>query len=221
MKSKKNVSEAAWAQRGNFETDSFHDHRVIRTDKTVIVMAPFSWFSQRFAKPKSTPKRNYVFSVSKEDIVVFPKPVHMPHFVTASKGTRMFGPSQHYSAAIGTVQVRLYLAKSKQRLRLSFAQAHFKTRDPAEPNKHALPRSIATYYGGWRKRALTEAVKLAVHVDLPLEIHWSKLYPKKRAYPGVSPLHRELLEVASSLGVRAREVRSDKGRFLVINPAKR
>ncbi len=214
MQSKRFVSEKAWKQPSSFENDDFFGHRVVKTDKAVVVMEPFSLLGQRFAKSTT----NSLTHVA--DIVVFPKPVHMPHFVTASKGTVGHGPSADNPSAIGTVQVHLHLAKPHG-LRLAFAQAHFKTTDSPEPGKYALPRAMATYYGGWRKRALTEAVKLAIHVGLPLKIHWSNLYLKNRVYSGVSPLHRELLEVANSLGVSVREVRTTpNSRFLIVDPSR-
>ncbi len=214
MKLKRYVSHEAWIEPSNFESDDFLDHHVVRSDKTILVMSPFSWFSHRFAKPRSTKKHDSdMLFTSKEDIVVFPKLEHADHFIKALQGLRVAGPSSLNPGAIGTVRLRLYLSKQSQRLALSFAQAHFKTGTGSD-----LPRPMATYYGGWRKRALTEAVKLAVHVNLPLEVSWSKLYPRDRNYSDVSPLHRELIEVANNLGVKVKETKLRNGRFLIVNP---
>lgn len=91
-------------------------------------------------------------------IIAFPKPDHFETFKVASRGVRRTGPAELNQAGIGTL--RLIRSKGR-RMVIDFAQAHFRTRDSHSLPRNVLPRGLATHYGGWRKHALREALRIA------------------------------------------------------------
>lgn len=84
-------------------------------------------------------------------VVVFPKPEHFEEFQRAKRGVKVGGPASNNPHGVGTLNVKFPLkGKSPE---IEYTQAHFKTR-----GEFGLKRSLATYYGGWRQRALKGAL---------------------------------------------------------------
>jgi len=101
-------------------------------------------------------------------IVAFPKPEHQPAFAEAYFGVKPGGPAELHRGAIGSVYLSTDLLM--HRLNVEFAQAHFKTQ-----GRFPLPRRLATYYGGWMKHALREALTVAKENQMALAIPVSVL----------------------------------------------
>jgi len=97
------------------------------------------------------------------DVVVFPKAEHRESFLRAHKSVRSYGPSDKNPGSVGT----LSLSQDSPRanfLNIEFAHAHFTTeKDKAKQGKtNKLPKKLSKKYGGWRKEALKEGIRIAM-----------------------------------------------------------
>ena len=89
-------------------------------------------------------------------IVAYPKLEHFDDFLKASAGVRVIGPSFWNPGAVGTIYLKERMEPNL--LYVSYVQSHFKT---GVDGGKLLSRSLATKYGGWRKRCLKEAILFA------------------------------------------------------------
>lgn len=87
------------------------------------------------------------------ELVAFPREDHMERFHRAVKDTQPQGPGWRNPGGIGT----LSMARGNDGFLVHYVQAHFKT--SAEEGK--VNRSLASQYGGWRKRVLERAFEIA------------------------------------------------------------
>ncbi len=95
----------------------------------------------------------------------YPRPEHIPAFGAAARYTTPGSPGQHYPGSVGSIEFIQRRRQGKTEIMIDYMQAHFKTIEKgkaaelassARLTQGALPRSLATEYGGWRTRVLQE-----------------------------------------------------------------
>lgn len=192
------------------EPDWEHDVLAYRRDaKTVVMVVPHFKYKEKTL------------------ILAYPKPEHFPHFQQANKGTEQFGYANYFPGTIGSLELSSRMAgmitewsnknasmprgsvkKDAPALHLDFAQAHFKTTQE-DAQKPVLSRSIATYYGGWRLKALRVAFADAKKRGLPLVIRkkYSKSFRRWLVREKNSRFRTELVKAADEEGLVLRENR--------------
>ncbi|MDP2717688.1 MAG: hypothetical protein Q8P02_03010 [Candidatus Micrarchaeota archaeon] len=125
------------------------------------------------------------FTISRQHrviVVAFPKPEHIDEFKKAVRGVMQMGVAAENPGGVGTLEMQAtprelcardgLLPKSLSEmdasdvLYLRHVQAHYRTGGRAP-----LFRARATYYGGWRRRVLCEALKHAQSQRQPLLIN--------------------------------------------------
>ena len=186
------VARNAWSSAPRGVSENIGGRRIVKSAKMVLVM------------PRFWPVPSNLGVVHEVNILAYPKPQHIPIFAEASYSVvRHGGPAANAPGAIGTVEFR---AHGSGFFELSYAQSHFKTGE--EPP--FIKRNLATYYGGWRKRALTEGIQIALARGFRVQIPGNFLYNGRRR----SQLHREVIEIAKEIGARIR--REDLG--IVLRP---
>jgi len=133
------IAERAWGEAPVGESRIDERHRVVRSGKMLLVI--------------DEEKSNLQFL----RIVAFPKPEHMEAFLTAADGVAELGPASHNPGAIGTLQLVRWPDNNRE-VFLNYAQTHAKT---GASSYAPVKRGLLTYYGGWRVRALEQAIRYA------------------------------------------------------------
>ena len=128
------VARSAWKTAPNGVTDKFMDHRLLK-DKKMVVLTHCGR------------------GIRQIEIFAFPKPEHSGDFFKALGGINQSGPGHFMWGSIGSL--RMFKTPSSNVFELAHVQAHFK----AGKEKYQLPRRLATFYGGWRKRVISEAIQ--------------------------------------------------------------
>ena len=130
---------------------------------------------------------------SPHEIVVFPRPNHIPVFKKAVKKLREHGPAWSHPGAVGTISI----SNQRTKTSLRYAQAHY--------SSEVVSRSMITRYAGWRVRALMHAIRLAHEIKMPL---WVFSYFHHHKDRDTRQFDRDLQEACRRLGVKM-ERRSD------------
>ncbi|MDP3742560.1 MAG: hypothetical protein Q8R15_04555 [Candidatus Micrarchaeota archaeon] len=128
------VARSAWEIAPHGVTDKFMGHRLLK-DKKIVVLT------------------GYGNSGRQVQIFAFPKPEHSGDFFKALGGINQSGPGHFMWGSIGSL--RMFKIPSRNVFELAHVQAHFK----AGEGEYQLPRRLATFYGGWRKRVISEAIQ--------------------------------------------------------------
>ncbi len=141
------------------------------------------------------------------NFVAYPKLCHVKTFESANMSVRLSGPASRWRGSVGSIElIPGEDREGKRVLFLDHVQAHFKT----GTELHDLPRSLATYYGGWRRSALEHLVRMArenrTEVQIPIELITRN--------QGTSPFGKELFSVCTNLGVQV----VNRAGHLVLNP---
>jgi len=122
----------------------------------------------------------------KPEVVVFPEPIDKESFIRAHKSVKSYGSAERNPGSIGTLRLSQDSNKSKF-FDVDFAQAHFKIeRDKEKQGKtNKLPLKIARKYGGWRKEAMKEGIRIAMLRKKILRLDLSNLnmiYGKRESF---------------------------------------
>ncbi len=179
------VAMEAWKKAGKGVNADFKGHRVVKSDKIILIMPRLGEW------PLNSMHKSGGLSV-----VAYPRPEHVEAFKEANSSVATYGPAYNYPGSIGSLELQIWSRNHPLELRV--AQSHFKA-----GNNHylyvgqtTLPRSLATKYHGWRKRALKHAVEIAHRHDKDFEVSRETVNRgKKRGAP--SALERELAEIAA------------------------
>ncbi|MFH0713227.1 MAG: hypothetical protein V1722_01650 [Candidatus Micrarchaeota archaeon] len=149
-----------------------YPHLEIKRDSKMVLVGP-----KQLEKPY----------VALEEIVVFPRPEHIPHFrrVARSKKLQKYGPAERHPGAVGTISI----TNLRDNISLRFAQAHY--------SHKTTPRGLMTHYAGWRIRALKHAIELTQAQGVPLTV-LTKFYRRKDN----SSFDRDLETACKQLGVK-------------------
>jgi|GEM_PF-3372841 len=208
------VVKKAWREaEGVSEIGLFRKFRAKREKKMVLV------------SPKVPKKGAGAITMR---VVAFPEPGDMEAFKKARKGVYSGGPADTNPGAIGTFSFKL-TDPARQNIpdvsaeSETFIQSHFlgqgnpKLLTPLQ----GLPRRLATKYGGWRKHALEEAIRIAEEhrMGFHIPMAWGTVRKKNAS----KRLRREIREVCEGRGITPSEVSVDNGlggydRFLYILP---
>lgn len=192
--SAREAAEAAWKkpEAGISRKGIF---RVTRFPKVVVVMPQVKHWKE-------------IRDADLLRVVVFPKEEHVDAFREAKTGVRIGRPAAANPGAIGSIgfnriSVFKYAQPERRYIRIHFAQAHFKTTQGETPGNvmktPVLPRSLATYYGGWRKRAFGEIIKVAKRNNVSIFIPDHVL---QRNGMKNSPVEQEICQLAEEHGLR-------------------
>ncbi len=130
-------------------------------------------------------------------IVAFPKPQHTVDFEKANRLVRGKGPAQRLRGTIGSVVMHRTYYHPNQHFTIRYVQSHFTT------GKENLPRGLATYYGGWRKRALREVFRMAKNENAIILVGFDTI--RRGNYKVHGQLIKELTDLAAEQGVVVRE----------------
>ena len=149
----------------------YHRLEIIRDKKMVLV-------GDKYLIPNAD---------TSHEIVVFPRPDHVPVFRKAAEKLKVAGPSDRNPGAVGTISINNLRTKTS----LRYAQAHYSSR--------TVSRSMITRYGGWRVRALAHAIKLAHGIGMPLEVF---SYFHNNNERDTRQFDRDLQEACRRLGVK-------------------
>lgn len=138
--------------------------------------------------------------------IYYPKIEHFMNFDLAGRSVRAGGPAEHFLGSVGSVVV----TKLVNAWRIGEIQSHFKTTKDGPVN-----RALATKYGDWRHRLLTEILREA-------KLNKKKVIMRivsQRAAEGQKKSSNEIQEdildrVAENEGFTVEK----KGNFMTISP---
>jgi hypothetical protein len=149
-------------------------HKVVRTSNFVVV-----------ANEPNGPFPNL------HNLVVYPRPEHIPVFVTALKSVRPGGYGESNPGSIGTIHTSLLWDAVYD------IQAHYKTSDPYESDP--LPRKYATMYSGWRIHAIEEFLRTGMQLGCQTFEFNSSLFTRSEKHS--ASLLQDIAGVLSRFGM--------------------
>lgn len=95
--------------------------------------------------------------------IYYPQKEHFEIFDRANSRVKIAGACHWFHGSVGSILTHMQQISGKNFLVVKDIQGHFKQGEPAE-----LTRSLATKYGGWRNRLLTETFIKAESLGLPV-----------------------------------------------------
>jgi len=135
----------------------------------------------------------------------YPREEHFERFDMAASKRGVGGPSSHFRGAVGSIMI----TERNNRWTIDYIQGHFRTTKYGEVN-----RALATKYGGWRHRVLSEIFKEAKsnNKEVALWIEPKNAIRDKKTRNAVQ--QNILKEVAKKEGFTVKQGRS----YLVASP---
>ncbi len=193
---KHEVAELAWKECKPGVTEDFHNHRVVKLPKFVILMPRLD----HWPRPSRSLDR-----VPFIEIIAYPKPEHFENFRRSSGSVEDNAPGERFPEAMGSV--KLHFSPGQQRPSLTHVQGHFIPR-----MNGSVSRKLAKFYGGWRVHLLKETISAVHDKGLELSFYASALNPWHR-HLFFSPSAHDLNQAVKKLGAKISQV--SEGKFLI------
>ncbi|MFH0713579.1 MAG: hypothetical protein V1931_03335 [Candidatus Micrarchaeota archaeon] len=201
------IAELAWAHPNVGEVQHFARHSAIKLRRGVLLMPSLEKIRKTLTLPPShleNPRMAWAH------FTVYPRPEHVAQFKNAAFSIDVGGPAMEHPGAVGTVQI--LLPRLRNSITISYAQAHFVTGN--EPNY--VKRRLAEQYGGWRRHAFAQALKLAKEHKLPVLVNCEAIYPhKQRNQSKMSQAHRDLIAACKDAGITKEISKETNGYFTI------
>lgn len=91
----------------------------------------------------------------------YPKIEHFENFDKAASNVQFAGPGTYFRGSVGSIYVgKIYIGKNTGDWVIKHIQSHFKTTIPGHMDT-GVNRALATKYGGWRQKLLSEIFREA------------------------------------------------------------
>ncbi len=216
------IVKKAWKE-APIGVSSMEGHKVIKNNKMLLIIEDLD----KNIKILKNPGEEDITPDIK--IIAYPRLEHHVDFSNANENVKEHGPATHYPVSIGSIEASIPIhlrvadggknfeeilfekvksrvpAIGKKIINLNYIQAHFKAGD----KEGFLPRSLATKYGGWRSRSISELIKIAEELNRDIIIN--NKFVKWRKKP---ELRKDIEKASKELGAKV----LTGGQYLVIKP---